>query len=84
MLSALKGVSFARSLGHYQFRVQWPPKLVLAIRNRAEEQVRMAPIWEQQRIENLRRQIEEHNASLQDYEIARQNHACLEQEVKKK
>jgi len=64
-----------------EFRVRWPPKLVAAIRDCAQEEERMAPIWEQQRLEQLRRRQEEQEANLRDYHLAKENFVRTSQEV---
>ena len=56
-----------------EFRVKWPPMLVTTIRNRTEEEERMGPVWEQRRIEQLRRRHEEYEAELRDFHSAREN-----------
>lgn len=55
-----------------EFKVQCLPKLVVAIRDRAEEELRMAPVWEAERLARYQALQEEHERNLRDYQTARE------------
>ena len=55
-----------------EFKAERLLKLLVAICDRAQEEVRMVPIWEAKRIERYRARQEQHDRNLEDYNSARE------------
>lgn len=56
-------------------------KLLVAITDRAEEEIRMAPIWEQERLDRIQRREEQREASLREFQTAQAGYRRLTREV---
>lgn len=74
-------ISTYTDLDLHEFRVTFGPIVVRAIRDRAEEEVRMGAVWERQRLEAIQRRQAEDQERFNDYRSGRTNLARISQEV---
>ena len=74
-------ISRYTDLDLHEFRVTFGPIIVRAIRDRAEEEVRMGAVWERQRLEAIQRRHAEDQERFNDYRSGRTNLARILQEV---
>lgn len=64
-----------------EFRVSWTPRLLTAFQERAAEEIELAPILEQQRLEQIRRREERTEQNLRDFQRAAREFRETQREV---